>query len=181
MSANNAKPLAARARVTLLENMTIAVLGYGTQGRAHALNLRDAGCRVIVAQRKGGAGYTDATESGFEPMEIEAAVEAADLLIFGLPDEAAPAVYERHIGPKLRSGHTLGFMHGFSIHYRQIVPPADVDVVLVAPRGRDGPSATNSSPAGVSPPSSRCTRTPPAVLWTRRWAGRRALAPIEPN
>jgi ketol-acid reductoisomerase len=119
-----------------LSDKTVAVLGFGSQGHAQALNLRDAGCRVLVAQRKGGPRYDAAVQAGFDPVGLEEAVRAADLLIFGLPDEAAPQVYERQIHPALRPGQTLGFMHGFVIHYGQITPPRNVDVVLVAPKGQ---------------------------------------------
>ena len=124
------------ATVDHLRDKTVAVLGYGAQGQAHASNLRDAGCRVIVAQRTGGPRFDTAVDAGFQPVEIEAAVQAGDLLILGLPDDVLPRVYDRQIRPHLRPGQTLGFMHGFVIHYRQIAPPPDVDVVLVAPKAQ---------------------------------------------
>lgn len=124
------------ARVELLAGMTIAVLGYGSQGEAHARNLRDSGLRVIVAQRPGGARYAAALAAGFEPMEPTAAVRSADLLIFGWPDEAIPALYDEHVRPHLRTGQALGFMHGFVITYCRINPPPDVDVILVAPKAQ---------------------------------------------
>jgi ketol-acid reductoisomerase len=126
----------ASATVDYLREKTVAVLGYGSQGAAHAHNLRDSGCRVLVAQRPGSPRFDAAVDSGFEPVEIPEAVNAADLLIFGLPDDVAPAVYERQMRPHLRPGQALGFMHGFVIHYEQIRPPADVDVVLVAPKAQ---------------------------------------------
>jgi len=126
----------ASATVDYLRDKTVAVLGYGSQGAAQAQNLRDSGCRVLVAQRAGGPRFDAAVDSGFEPVEIPDAVKAADLLIFGLPDDAAPGVYERQMRPHLRPGQVLGFMHGFVIHYEQIRPPADVDVVLVAPKAQ---------------------------------------------
>jgi ketol-acid reductoisomerase len=134
MSAEHAKTLTEQARGDVLQGRPIAVLGYGAQGHAHALNLRDAGCRVIVAQRPGGPRYQAAIGDGFSPLALEQAVSAADLLIFGLPDEVVPAVYDEQIRPALRPGQTLGFLHGFNIHYGQIAPPPDVDVVLVAPK-----------------------------------------------
>lgn len=147
MAGGGRSELTGRARVELLKGQTVAVLGYGAQGQAHALNLRDAGCRVLVGQRKGGPGYEAAAGSGFGPLEIGAAVRAADLVIFGLPDEAAPAVYATQIEPALRPGQTLGFMHGFAIHYRQIEPPTGVDVVLVAPKAQ-GRAVRNEFVAG---------------------------------
>ncbi len=128
--------LAAQANVRFLNGRTVAVLGYGAQGQAHALNLRDSGCQVIVAQRPGGLHHAAAVESGFEPVDARTAARRADILIFGLPDEAAPAVYEEQIRPELRSGQTLGFIHGFNIQYGRIGPPRGVDVVLVAPKAQ---------------------------------------------
>ena len=128
--------LTAQANVTVLESKIVAILGYGTQGHAHALNLRDSGLRVIVAQRKNSPRYQAALESGFEPVEIEDAVQSADLLLFALPDEVAPSVYQQRIESSLNSSHTLGFMHGFAIHYKQIIPPPGVDVILVAPKAQ---------------------------------------------
>lgn len=136
MQLPDAQTLRDRADVSRLRGHTIAVLGFGAQGQPHAENLRDSGCRVVVAQRGPGPRYDAARESGFDPTDVPSAVHAADLIIFALPDEVAPAVYEAEIRPALRSGQTLGFMHGFNIHYRRIVPPRDVDVVLVAPKGQ---------------------------------------------
>ncbi len=124
------------ARVEMLVGRTVAVLGYGSQGEAQALNLRDSGVRVVVAQRPGGARYAAAQAAGFEPIPPETAVRSADLLIFGWPDERIPALYEQHVRPHLRAGQALGFMHGFVITYRRIDPPAGVDVILVAPKAQ---------------------------------------------
>lgn len=126
----------ASATVDFLRGKTVAVLGYGSQGQAHALNLRDSGCRVVVAQRPGGPRFDAAVDAGFEPVEISAAVKVADLLIFGLPDDVASCVYERQVRPHLRPGQSLGFMHGLVIHYEQIKPPPETDVVLVAPKAQ---------------------------------------------
>jgi ketol-acid reductoisomerase len=124
------------ATVDFLHDQTIGILGYGAQGEAHALNLRDSGCNVIVAQRSGSRRFDAAVDAGFEPMPIADAVQGADLLIFGLPDEAVPGIYERQIAPHLRAGQALGFLHGFAIHYQLIKPPPNVDVVLVAPKAQ---------------------------------------------
>ncbi len=124
------------ASVEALRGKTVAVLGFGSQGSAHALNLRDSGCRVVVAQRPGGPRYDEAVAAGFEPRSIAQAVQQADVLIFGLPDDAAGEIHAREIAPHLRPGQTLGFLHGFVIHYRLIQPPPDVDVVLVAPKAQ---------------------------------------------
>jgi len=125
-----------QARLDSLLEMNIAVLGYGSQGAAHALNLRDSGCRVIVAQRKGGARFEAAVNDGFDPISLAEAVPAADMLIFGLPDDAVSTIYPSEIEPHVRAGQTFGFMHGFVMHYRQIAPPADVDVIMVAPKAQ---------------------------------------------
>jgi ketol-acid reductoisomerase len=124
------------ARVDLLADRTIVVLGYGAQGRANALNLRDAGCRVHVAQRPQSPRHAQAVDDGFRPIALEHATTAGELLIFAVPDEEARGVYERYVRPRLASGQTLGFLHGFALHYRQIVAPAGVDAVLVAPKAQ---------------------------------------------
>ncbi len=123
------------ASVEALADKTVAVLGFGAQGSAHALNLRDSGCRVIVAQRPGPR-HAQALAAGFEPCAVREATERADLLIFGLPDDTAGEIYATDIAPHLRAGQTLGFLHGFAIHYRLIEPPPEVDVVLVAPKAQ---------------------------------------------
>ena len=134
------------ATIDALRGTSIAVLGYGSQGSAHALNLRDSGCDVIVAQRASPR-RDEAIAAGFEPVEIPDAVRAADLLIFGLPDDAAPEIFRREIAPQLRAGQCLGFLHGFVIHYQQIEPPTDVDVILVAPKAQ-GRGVRNEFVAG---------------------------------
>jgi ketol-acid reductoisomerase len=134
------------ADVGWLRAKTIAVLGYGSQGQAHALNLRDSGCQVLVAQRPG-PHYQAAVEADFKPVSVPEATQAADLLIFGLPDEATPAIFEQDMRDALRPGQVLGFMHGFNIHYGRVTPPADVDVVLVAPKGQ-GRAVRNEFLAG---------------------------------
>jgi ketol-acid reductoisomerase len=126
------------ARVDHLRDKIVAVLGYGSQGAAQAQNLRDSGCRVLVAQRPASPRFDAAVDAGFEPIDIPGAVQAADLVIFALPDDVAGEVYERHVRRHVRPGQALGFLHGFAIHYQQIVPPAGLDVVLVAPKAQGG-------------------------------------------
>ncbi len=123
-------------RLDALLDKTVAVLGFGAQGQAHALNLRDSGLRVVVAQRPGGPRYDAASDAGFKPLDIPSAVRDADLLIMALPDDAAPDVYRAEILPHLRASQTLGFIHGFNIHYKLIAPPPDLDVILVAPKAQ---------------------------------------------
>lgn len=128
--------LADQAHSALLNGRAVGVLGFGTQGSAHARNLRDSGVSVLVGQRSGGAGETAAREAGFEVLPISDVARRADLLIFGLPDEQTPEVYSEQIRPHLRPGQTLGFMHGYVVTYRLIEWPPRVDVVLVAPKGQ---------------------------------------------
>ena len=118
-----------------LNGKTVAVVGYGSQGHAHAQNLRDSGATVIVANRKESANGKLAIEHGFEPMPVDQAVQKADLVILTLPDEVQPEVYEASIAPHLKEGMTLGFTHGFNIHFNTITPPDNVNVIMVAPKG----------------------------------------------
>lgn len=123
------------ADLAQLKDKTVAILGYGSQGHAHALNLRDSGVNVIVGQRPGGPNYELAKQHGFEPMSVAEASEKADFIMVLLPDEVQADVYKNEIAPHLKAGNTIMFAHGFNIHFQQIVPPADVDVVMVAPKG----------------------------------------------
>jgi len=123
------------ANLDLLKGKTIAVIGYGSQGHAHAQNLRDSGLNVIIGQRPGGANYDLAKEHGFEPMSAAEAAKKADCIMILLPDQVQASVYKNDIAPNLTAGKVLFFAHGFNIHYTQIVPPKDVDVVMVAPKG----------------------------------------------
>ncbi|MCG3137674.1 MAG: Ketol-acid reductoisomerase (NADP(+)) [Phycisphaerae bacterium] len=117
-----------------LRSKTIAVLGYGNQGRAHALNLRDRGLRVIIGQRPGGRGFIQAQQDGFAPLSPSEAATQADVLIMAFSDQSAPEVF-RDLADLLRPGQVLGFIHGFNIHYRTITPPDYCDVIMVAPKG----------------------------------------------
>ena len=125
----------ADADLEILKDKVIAVLGYGSQGHAHALNLRDSGLNVVVGVRKGGKSYEKAKKDGFEPLSVKEACEKADLIMLLLPDQTQPEVYKKEIAPVLKPGKMLLFAHGFNIHFNQIVPPADVDVAMVAPKG----------------------------------------------
>ncbi len=116
----------------------MAVIGFGSQGHAHALNLRDSGVKVVVHaedNRKDSSNGRLAIEHGFELLSVEDAVKAGDLIIVTLPDEVQPEVYKKSIAPHLKAGKALGTTHGFNIHFKTIVPPKDVDVLLVAPKG----------------------------------------------
>ncbi|MDD4890090.1 MAG: ketol-acid reductoisomerase [Phycisphaerae bacterium] len=123
------------ATLSALRGKTVAILGYGSQGHAHAQNLRDSGVKVIVANRPDSPNGKLARSHGFKPMPVAEATRQAHVVIFALPDEVAPEVYTRDVAPNLQPGQTLGFTHGFNIHYKTIVPPKDVDVIMVAPKG----------------------------------------------
>ncbi len=117
-----------------LADKTVAIVGYGSQGHAHAQNLRDSGIRVVIGQRPGKS-FDQAQEDGFTVLPVAEAAEQADVVMLLLPDEKQKQVYEQEIRPYLKAGKALAFAHGFNIHFGQIVPPADVDVFLVAPKG----------------------------------------------
>jgi ketol-acid reductoisomerase len=121
--------------LSFLKNKTVGVLGYGSQGHAHAQNLRDSGINVIIGQRPGSPNYDLAVEHGFKPMSVAEVAQKADLLIMTLPDEVQPKIYNADIKPYLRENQILGFTHGFNIHFGAIVPPKNIDVVMIAPKG----------------------------------------------
>ncbi|WP_210367853.1 ketol-acid reductoisomerase [Bacillus sp. REN3] len=118
----------------VLKGKTVAVIGYGSQGHAHAQNLRDSGHQVVVGLRQGKS-WAQAEEDEFRVLPVRDACEAAEVVMVLLPDEEQPAVYESEIKPALTAGKALAFAHGFNVHFHQIVPPEDVDVFLVAPKG----------------------------------------------
>jgi ketol-acid reductoisomerase len=118
----------------VLKGKTVAVIGYGSQGHAHAQNLRDSGHQVVVGLRPGKS-WAQAEEDGFQVLFVREACEAAEVVMVLLPDEKQPAVYESEIKPALSAGKALAFAHGFNVHFHQVVPPEDVDVFLVAPKG----------------------------------------------
>lgn len=119
----------------VLKNKTLAVIGFGSQGHAHALNLKDSGMKVIVGLYKGSKSIPVARDLGFEVMEVGEAVQAADVIMLAVPDMKQAGVYESEIEPNLSKGKTLVFIHGFTIHYELITPPAGVSVIMVAPKG----------------------------------------------
>ncbi|HEY9859826.1 MAG TPA: ketol-acid reductoisomerase [Candidatus Obscuribacterales bacterium] len=125
----------ADANLDLLAGKTIAIIGYGSQGHAHALNLKDSGMNVIVGLYPGSKSAAKAQESGLAVKNVADAAAAADFIMILLPDEVQKTVYKEEIEPNLKAGKVLAFAHGFNIHYGQIVPPSEVDVVMVAPKG----------------------------------------------
>ncbi|MEM1944246.1 MAG: ketol-acid reductoisomerase [Nitrososphaerota archaeon] len=117
-----------------LQGKTIAVIGYGSQGRAQALNMRDSGLNVVVGLREGGSSWGRALEDGFKPLTVDEAAEAGDVIHVLIPDPEQPAAYQKHIKKAMKAGKTLGFSHGYNIHYKTITPPETVDVILMAPK-----------------------------------------------
>ena len=123
------------ANPELIQGKKIAVIGYGSQGHAHALNLKDSGCDVRVGLREGSKSWQAAEEAGLKVMTVAEAAKEADLIMILAPDEKQAEIYEQSIAPNLNSGDTLAFAHGFNIHFGYIKPPADVDVIMIAPKG----------------------------------------------
>ena len=125
----------ADANLDLLAAKTIAIIGYGSQGHAHALNLKDSGMNVIVGLYEGSPSVALAEKEGLTVKPVADAAKAADLIMILLPDEVQKAIYTTEIAPHLSEGNVLAFAHGFNIHFAQVVPPTNVDVVMVAPKG----------------------------------------------
>src|SRR4030042_6398 len=123
------------APIAPLQGKRVAVIGYGSQVHAHSLNLRDSGIEVAVAELPGTPNYKIAVEHGFSPGGIKTAMNGAALIIITLPDVIQAKVYEEHIKPNLTAGQTLGFCHGFNIHFKYIQAPKDNNVVMIAPKG----------------------------------------------
>ncbi len=123
------------ADLAVLQNKTLAVLGFGSQGHAHALNLKDSGGNVIVGLYEGSKSIPVAEEKGFTVVSTGEAVRRADVIFVAIPDTKQPKAYEQDIATNLSAGKTLLFSHGFSIHFKTVVPPKNVDVILVAPKG----------------------------------------------
>lgn len=120
---------------SLLKNKTIAVIGYGSQGHAHALNLKESGVNSIVGLRQDSSSWKKAEKAGLEVFPVSEAAEKADIIMILIPDQFQKEVYENEIAPHLKEGNALAFAHGFNIQYDQIVPPKNVDVFMVAPKG----------------------------------------------
>ena len=123
------------ADLNVLQNKTLAVLGFGSQGHAHALNLKDSGLHVIIGLYEGSKSVEVARQKGFEVFPTAEAVRRADVIMVALPDTKQASAYEADIAPNLAAGKTLLFSHGFSIHFKTIVPPKNVNVIMVAPKG----------------------------------------------
>ncbi len=122
------------ADLSLVKGKKVAIVGYGSQGHAHALNLHDSGVKVTVGLRKDGASWDKAKKAGLNVEDVSGAVRGADFVMMLMPDEHIAAVYKSEVEPNIRKGATLGFAHGFNIHYGQVVPREDLDVVMIAPK-----------------------------------------------
>ncbi|MFM7364270.1 MAG: ketol-acid reductoisomerase [Cuspidothrix sp.] len=123
------------ANLDLLTGKTVAIIGYGSQGHAHALNLKDSGVNVIVGLYPGSKSTAKAQAAGLTVKNVADAAKAADFIMILLPDEVQKTIYKNEIEPNLEAGNVLAFAHGFNIHFAQVIPPSDVDVVMVAPKG----------------------------------------------
>ncbi len=120
--------------LTLLKGKVVGIIGYGSQGHAHAQNLRDSGCQVVVAEAEGTPGWKDAKGAGFRVLSAAEVAKEADIIVLLVPDQLHKSVYYGSVEKGLVSGNTLMFAHGFNIHYGQIIPPPDIDVVMIAPK-----------------------------------------------
>ncbi len=122
------------ADLSLVKGKDVTIVGYGSQGHAHAQNLNDSGVRVTVGLRRGGASWTKAEKAGLKVAEVAEAVKKADIVMMLLPDEQIATVYREDVGPHMKQGASLAFAHGFNVHYGQVVPRDDLDVWMVAPK-----------------------------------------------
>ena len=123
------------ADLNVLKNKTIAIIGYGIQGRGQALNLRDSGLNVIIGQREGGPNYQKAIDDGFKPVDAGEAAKKADIIVILAQDHLQAGIYKKQVRRYMKKGKALVFSHGFNIHFGQIKPAADIDVWMVAPKG----------------------------------------------
>jgi len=122
------------ADLSIIKGMTVAIIGYGSQGHAHANNLKDSGVNVVVGLRASSASVAKAQDAGLEVKDVPAAVASADLVMILTPDEFQAQLYKEEIEPNLKKGAMLAFAHGFAVHYNQVVPRADLDVIMIAPK-----------------------------------------------
>jgi ketol-acid reductoisomerase len=139
------------ADLSLVKGKKVAIVGYGSQGHAHALNLNDSGVKVTVGLRKDGASWDKARKAGLNVEEVSGSVKGADFVMMLMPDEHIAAVYKSEVEPNIRKGATLGFAHGFNIHYGQVMPREDLDVVMIAPKAPGHTVRSTYSQGGGTP------------------------------
>src|SRR5438477_12668273 len=144
------------ADLSLIKGKKVTIVGYGSQGHAHAQNLNDSGIKVTVGLRASGASWDKAKKAGLKVAAVADAVRGADLVMMLMPDEHIAAVYREEVEPNIRKGATLAFAHGLNIHYGQVMPRADLDVVIIAPKAPGNTVRSTYVPGGG-------TATPVAV------------------
>jgi len=123
------------ADLSIIKSKKVTIVGYGSQGHAHAANLKESGVNVTIGLRKGGSSWAKAEAAGHKTLEIADAVKDADVVMILLPDETMAGIFDAEVAANLKKGAALAFAHGFNIHYNQIVPRADLDVIMIAPKG----------------------------------------------
>ncbi len=139
------------ADLSLIKGKKVTIIGYGSQGHAHAINLKDSGVKVTVGLRKGGASWDKAKKAGLAVKEVADAVKGADFVMILLPDEHIAEVYRSEVEPNIKKGATLAFAHGFNIHFEQIEPRADLDVIMIAPKAPGHPVRSTYAQGGGVP------------------------------
>ena len=159
----------ADCNLSLLDGKTVAILGFGSQGHAHAMNLHDSGVNVVVGLRPGSKHEKKAKDYGLTVMTPAEAAAAGDIIMMLVPDEKQADIYKDVVEPNLKPGNVLAFAHGFNIHFKQIVPPADVDVIMIAPKGRVTPFVPSMLQARAFRIWFACIRMLPARQWTSLW------------
>ncbi|MEM3608783.1 MAG: ketol-acid reductoisomerase, partial [Candidatus Bathyarchaeia archaeon] len=140
------------ANLDLLKSKKLAVIGYGSQGEAQAKNLRDSGLNVVIGVRRNGESWKRAEKDGFKVCEISEAAKEGDIILMLTPDTSQPDIYKESIAPYLTEGKTIDFAHGFNIHFKQIIPPKNVDVIMVAPKS-PGPRVRETYLSGFGVPA----------------------------
>ena len=139
------------ADLSLIKGKRVTIVGYGSQGHAHAQNLHDSGVKVTVGLRKGGPSWDKARKAGLSVKDIPAAVKNADIVMLLMPDEHIAAVYKSDVEPHIRKGAALAFAHGFNIHYGQVMPRNDLDVLMIAPKAPGHTVRSTYAQGGGSP------------------------------
>lgn len=148
--------------LSLVKGKTVAIIGYGSQGHAHAQNLHDSGVKVVVGLRKGGASWNKAASAGADVKEVADAVKSADIVMMLLPDENIASVYNKEVHANIKAGAALAFAHGFNVHYGHVVPREDIDVIMIAPKAPGHTVRNTYKQGGGVPHRWPCTRTSPA-------------------